>query len=270
MTAEISTSEVPATITHRRYRPSIALRNARAISCSVSKPHRHGSSCWPVCRARAAVSSLSPRGRGMGEWGRKHREPLLPRTVGDFSPMGIVANPSGKRTFPLPLWERVARCERERATSRVRGTKSREQNPHPVLAFGSDHPLPQGERGNAFAGLLRNTPRREEVETAAPLKGPALAPTVERSEQVTRSFHRLDALDRLRIFRAVLVPYRLDRVLERLLVGNLDDLDPRRPRLVQRLLLVFVPQHALFALRLASEFLDELAVFGRQRVPGLA
>src|SRR5258708_21685349 len=34
--------------------------------------------------------------------------------------------------------------------------------PHPVLAFGSDHPLPQGERGSAPAAPLWQHPTSEE------------------------------------------------------------------------------------------------------------
>src|SRR6266700_2822466 len=77
------------------------------------------------------------------------------------------------------------------------------------------------------------------------------------------SFHRLAALDELGVFRPVLV-------LERLLVGDLDDLDAGRLGLFQRLLLILVPQYTLLGLRLAAEFLQELAVLGGERVPGLA
>src|SRR6266852_2174334 len=84
------------------------------------------------------------------------------------------------------------------------------------------------------------------------------------------SFHRLDALDELGVFRPVLVPHRLHRVLERLLVGDLDDLDAGRLGLFQRLLLILVPQYTLLGLRLAAEFLQELAILGGERVPGLA
>jgi len=64
------------------------------------------------------------------------------RGEGDHTKCG-----GGGAFLPLPLRERVASCERQRATSRVRGTATWELTPHPVLARGSDHPLPQGERG---------------------------------------------------------------------------------------------------------------------------
>src|SRR5262249_54882918 len=69
-----------------------------------------------------------------------------------LSPCGIVAKPSGILASPLPLWERVARCEHERATSRVRGSLQTDasKTPHPVLAFGSPPPPPQGERKARF------------------------------------------------------------------------------------------------------------------------
>src|SRR5262249_10193041 len=90
----------------------------------------------------------------------RQRNPCEGRASFYLSPLRIVAKPSGKRTFPLPLRERVARCERERATSRVRGILRTHDSktPHPVLASGSDHPLPQGERGSASAGPLAQHP----------------------------------------------------------------------------------------------------------------
>src|SRR5262249_34650896 len=85
-----------------------------------------------------------------------------------LSRLGIVAKLNGKLAFPLPLRERVARCERERATSRVRGNLQTHESetPHPVLAFGSDHPLPQGESEARPLVCFRNDPRwREGVAT---------------------------------------------------------------------------------------------------------
>src|SRR5438132_12415435 len=98
----------------------------------------------------------------------------------------------------------------------------------------------------------------------------AVAPRWPPQAALEGSFHRLDALDELGVFRPVLVPHRLHRVLERLLVGDLDDLDAGRLGLLQRLLLILVPQYALLGLRLAAEFLQKLAVFAGERVPGLA
>src|SRR5262249_29609212 len=65
------------------------------------------------------------------------------------------------------------------------------------------------------------------------------------------SLHRLNALDQVGEARTVLVPDRLHRLLERLLVGNLDDLNAGGLRLVDPLPLVGEPQRALLDLRLA-------------------
>src|SRR5712691_10373185 len=80
----------------------------------------------------------------------------------------------------------------------------------------------------------------------------------------------LDAFDQLGELGTVLVPHRLDRVLERLLVGDLDDLYAGRPGLVERFLLVLRPEHALFLLRLAAELREQCLLVLRQAVPGLA
>src|SRR5579872_7088082 len=53
---------------------------------------------------------------------------------------------------------------------------------------------------------------------------------------------RLNALDHFLIFRTVFVPHRLDRVLERRLVGDLDDLASVSFLLFQRLLFVLLPE----------------------------
>src|SRR5580692_10059198 len=82
-----------------------------------------------------------------------------------------------------------------------------------------------------------------------------------------RSGDGLNALDHVLIFRAILFPDRLDRVLERRLVGDLDDLAAGGLGLVHRLLLVLIPQLALLELGLAGEFPDQVLVVGGQRAP---
>src|ERR1700730_6083481 len=67
------------------------------------------------------------------------------------------------------------------------------------------------------------------------------------------SLHRLNALDQVGEARAIFVPDRLHRLLERLLVGDLEDLNAGRLRLLDRLLLVGGPERALLDLRLARE-----------------
>ena len=58
------------------------------------------------------------------------------------------------------------------------------------------------------------------------------------------SSYGLNALDHVLIFRAILVPHRLDGVLERRLVGDLDDLAAGGLGFLQRLLLVLIPKLA--------------------------
>src|SRR3984957_5664287 len=77
----------------------------------------------------------------------------------------------------------------------------------------------------------------------------------------------LNALDHVLVFRAVFVPDRFDRVLERRLVRYLDDLPAGGLGFFQRLLLVLIPVFAFFQLGFAGEFLDQVLVVGRQRVP---
>src|SRR5271167_1208430 len=72
---------------------------------------------------------------------------------------------------------------------------------------------------------------------------------------IARLLDGLDALDHVGVFRTVLVPHRLDRVLERLLVGDFGDGDAGCPGLVEGGLLVFHPQGAFLELRLARELL---------------
>src|SRR3984957_9313497 len=77
----------------------------------------------------------------------------------------------------------------------------------------------------------------------------------------------LNALDHVLVFRAVFVPDRFDRVLERRLVRYLDDLAAGGLGFFQRLLFVLIPVFAFFELGFAGEFLDQVLVVGRQRVP---
>src|SRR5258707_12190039 len=84
------------------------------------------------------------------------------------------------------------------------------------------------------------------------------------------SLNGLDAFDQLGELGAVLVPYRLDRILERLFVGDLDDLDAGRFGLLERFLLVLRPQNSLFLLRLAAELPDHALVVLRPAFPGVA
>src|SRR5438105_3478285 len=77
------------------------------------------------------------------------------------------------------------------------------------------------------------------------------------------SADRLDALDQIDELRAILVPYRLDRVLERFFVGDRDDLDAGGFHALHRLGFGLVPQFARVELRLAREFLDQPLVVGR-------
>src|SRR5258706_11362841 len=84
------------------------------------------------------------------------------------------------------------------------------------------------------------------------------------------SLNSLDAFDQLGELGAVLVPYRLDRILERLFVGDLDDLDAGRFGPLERFLLVLRPQNSLFLLRLAAQLREQCLVILRQTVPGLA
>src|ERR1700730_9606121 len=77
----------------------------------------------------------------------------------------------------------------------------------------------------------------------------------------------LDAFDHVLIFRAILVPHRFDGVLERRLVGNLDDLAAGRLRLLHRLLLVSLPEFAFLELCFAGKFLEEILIVGRKVAP---
>src|SRR5215471_21354450 len=79
---------------------------------------------------------------------------------------------------------------------------------------------------------------------------------------------RLDALDDPGKPRAVFVPDRLHGVLERFLIGDIEDLDAGGGDLTHRLLFVGLPQHALFALGLARELADEFLVVPCEPVPG--
>src|SRR6516162_6819657 len=80
----------------------------------------------------------------------------------------------------------------------------------------------------------------------------------------------LNAFDQLGELGAVLVPHRLDRILEWFLVVELDDLDASRFRLSERFLLVIRPEHAFFLLRLTTELRQQTLIILRQAVPGLA
>src|SRR5262245_19345133 len=85
---------------------------------------------------------------------------------------------------------------------------------------------------------------------------------------IRRSFHVLNALDQLGVLFAVVLPHRLDRFLERLLVVDLDDLDARFFHVALRLLLHRVPKLALLLLRFFGKFGDQRLVVLRERVPG--
>src|ERR1700719_1453000 len=76
---------------------------------------------------------------------------------------------------------------------------------------------------------------------------------------------RLDALDDVGKARAVFVPDRLDGVLERFLVGDIEHLDAGSGGLAHRFLLVHIPQNALLALRLPRKLADEVLVVFRER-----
>src|ERR1051325_11323461 len=80
-----------------------------------------------------------------------------------------------------------------------------------------------------------------------------------------RLLHVMDALDDARELRPVLVPHRLDRRLEGLLVADLDDLDAGLLHLLDRLLLHLVPEGALLLLRLLGELHDQVLLLLRQR-----
>jgi hypothetical protein len=69
------------------------------------------------------------------------------------------------------------------------------------------------------------------------------------------------------VLGAVLVPDRLDRVLERLLVGEGDHLDPRVLDLLHRLRLALVPELPLLELGLLRELPDQVLVGLRERIP---
>ena len=66
---------------------------------------------------------------------------------------------------------------------------------------------------------------------------------------------------------AVLVPHRLHRLAERLLVGDLDHLDAVRLHVGQRLLLLGVPELALALLRLLGEAHDQVLILLGQLFP---
>src|SRR5258708_1315505 len=102
------------------------------------------------------------------------------------------------------------------------------------------------------------------VGASEPARGSAtragiVRPTKEPSAAIARQplFHRLNAFDHLGVAGAVLVPHRFDGILERLLVGDVENLIAGRPGLVERQLLVFHPQLALLELRLATELFDQ-------------
>src|SRR5687767_7244254 len=75
-----------------------------------------------------------------------------------------------------------------------------------------------------------------------------------------------DLLNQARVLGAVLVAYRLRRLVERLLVG-LDELDARRLQLAGGLGDVRIPQLALLELRLARELADQVLIGLGQLVP---
>src|SRR5215469_10470339 len=83
-------------------------------------------------------------------------------------------------------------------------------------------------------------------------------------------FDGFDALNGVGEFGTVFVPDRLHRFLEWRLVVDVDDLVASGLGLLHRRRLVFVPQIALFELRLAGIFANERLVVLRQGVPGLA
>src|SRR5947209_5260823 len=83
----------------------------------------------------------------------------------------------------------------------------------------------------------------------------------------SRSGHRLDALDQVGELAAVLVPDRLDRVAERLLVLDWVDLDAGGLHAVHGLGLGLVPALARVELRLPSELFDQRLIVLGQLVP---
>src|SRR5712692_9082715 len=76
------------------------------------------------------------------------------------------------------------------------------------------------------------------------------------------SLHVLDALDQIGVLRAVLVPYRLHRVLERLLVKDLGDIDAGLLDLLDGFLFHLVPELALLLLCFLRELRDQRLVVG--------
>src|ERR1700758_4696406 len=81
--------------------------------------------------------------------------------------------------------------------------------------------------------------------------------------------HGLDALDHVGVLGTVLVPHRLDRVLERFLIGDLGDRDACSLGLFHGSFFVFHPQLALLELCLAAEFLYQRLIGRQQSIPGL-
>src|SRR6187401_3699534 len=71
------------------------------------------------------------------------------------------------------------------------------------------------------------------------------------------SLHVLNALDQCCVLRTVFVPYRLDRGLERLLVGDFVHNCAGFGHLLDGFLFAVVPELALLLLRLLGDFEDQ-------------
>src|SRR5258705_13938298 len=95
----------------------------------------------------------------------------------------------------------------------------------------------------------------------------ALAPTSLGRFFSASLLHVLDALDQRGVLRRMLVPDRLDRVLEWLEVGNLVDLGTDFLHVLDRLLLHLVPELALLELRRLGRFHDQVLIAFLQRCP---
>src|SRR5262247_3509443 len=86
---------------------------------------------------------------------------------------------------------------------------------------------------------------------------------------VSSSLDILNALDQVGVLLAVFLPYRLHRLLEGLLVVDLDDLDAGLLDLFDRFLLHRIPELSLVLLRLLGELHDQRLVILAEGAPDL-